>query len=118
MIRQQFKTLYQEEQPPGDPLPIHISPAPVKDDIPDPDEILIAVRRMRRGKSPGISGIRVNDILYWHRARPDIWEEFILLVQDCFLGKPLPQEFSYEILSYSKTRARQISWYRFIGNNV
>jgi hypothetical protein len=29
------------------------------------------------------------------------------LIQDCFLGKPLPQEFSYSILSHSQCRTRQ-----------
>ena len=98
MIRHQFQNLYREDEPPGDPIPVHISPAPIRDDIPDADNILIAVKRMRRGKSPGATGIRVSDILYWHRKRPNIWNEFVLLVQDCFDGKPLPQEFSYEIL--------------------
>ena len=98
MIRTSFKNLYREQEPPGDPLPVHISPAPVRDGIPDDDEILLAVKTMRRRSVPGASGIRVRDILYWHRKLPDVWNEFVLLVQDCFDGKPLPQEFSYEIL--------------------
>jgi hypothetical protein len=53
---------------------------------------------MRRSKAPGPSGIRVKDLLYWHRKRPEIWHELVLLVQDCYDGKPVPQAFSYEIL--------------------
>ena len=66
MIRHQFQNLYQEDEPPGDPIPFHISLAPIRDDIPDADNILIAVKRMQHGKSPGASGIHVSDILYWH----------------------------------------------------
>jgi hypothetical protein len=53
---------------------------------------------MLRGKSPGPSGIRVQDILFWHHKPPEVWDEFVCLIQDCFWGKPLPQEFLYSIL--------------------
>jgi hypothetical protein len=84
--------------PIGDPLPIHVSPAPVNDGIPDEDEIWLAVKRLRRGKSPGPSSIRVSDLLFWHEKLPAVWEELVLLVQEVFDGKAIPQEFSYEIL--------------------
>jgi hypothetical protein len=39
LIRSQFRNLYHKADPSGDPLPIHVSPAPVNDSIPDEDEI-------------------------------------------------------------------------------
>jgi hypothetical protein len=56
------------------------------------------MKPMQQGKQPGPLGICVQDILYWHHNHPEIWDEFVLLVQVCFDGKPLPQELSYEIL--------------------
>jgi hypothetical protein len=91
-------TLYQKEAPSEEPLPVHVQPASIEDTVPDAATILIAVKRMQRGKLPGPSGIRDRDILFWEHNCPEIWNEFVLMVQDCFEGKPLPQEFSYSIL--------------------
>jgi hypothetical protein len=63
MIRKSFLDLYQNEEPPGDPIPIHVSPSAIHDEIPDEDEVWTAAKRMRRGKSPGASGIHVSDIV-------------------------------------------------------
>jgi hypothetical protein len=99
LIRSQFLNIYQEEKPPGNPIPVHITPFHVNDNIPDEDEVWEAVQHhMRRGKSPGASGISVYDFLYWHNRLPRVWEELVSLVQECFEGKAIPQEFSYEIL--------------------
>jgi hypothetical protein len=98
MIRHDFKALFQKEVPSEEPLPIHVQPASISDTVPNKDSILLAVKRMQRGKSPGPSGICVRDILFWHHKHPEVWDEFVCLIQDCFWGKPLPQEFSYSIL--------------------
>ena len=39
LIRSQFRNLYRKVDPSGDPLPIHVSPAPVNDSIQDEYEI-------------------------------------------------------------------------------
>jgi hypothetical protein len=36
--------------------------------------------------------------MFREHNHPEIWNEFVLMVQDCFEGKQLPQEFSYSIL--------------------
>jgi hypothetical protein len=97
-IREEFLKLYQKETPLGDPIPIHVFPLPINDKIPDEDEVWTAAKRMHCGKSPGASGICVSDLLYWHERLPEVWEKLVCLVQDCFEGKAIPQEFSYEIL--------------------
>jgi hypothetical protein len=58
--------------PSGDPLPVHVSPVPVNDEIPDEDEIWLATKCMQRGKSRGPSAIRVSDLLFWHDKLPNI----------------------------------------------
>jgi hypothetical protein len=79
--------------PSSDPHPVHVSPVPINDEIPDKDEIWLATKRMRRGKSPGPSVIRVSDLLFWHDKLPNIWNELVPYVQDVFDGKAIPQEF-------------------------
>jgi hypothetical protein len=39
LIWSQFWNLYHKADPSGDPLPIHVSPAPVNDSIPDENDI-------------------------------------------------------------------------------
>ena len=97
-IRSEFKTLYQADPPTGDPLPIHISHVSIDDDAPHEPLILCALKWLQQGKMPGPSGIRVHNILYWHSKHPDLWHKLVLMVQDCFIGNPIPQAFLYEIL--------------------
>ena len=47
--------------------------APIRDDIPNADDILIAVKWMQCGKSPGVTGICVSDILYWLGSSLFFW---------------------------------------------
>jgi hypothetical protein len=67
---------------------------------------------MCHGKSLGASGIPVSDLLYWHERLLEVWGELVCLVQDCFEGKAVPQEFLYEILCLvSKEQGtKQVSW--------
>jgi hypothetical protein len=46
LIQSQFRNLYRKVDPSGDPLPTHVSPAPVNDSILDEDEIWHAAKRM------------------------------------------------------------------------
>jgi hypothetical protein len=98
LIWSQFRNLYRKVDPSCDPLPIHVSPAPVNDSILDEDEIWHAATHMQCGKSPGPSGIRVSDLLFWHEKLSDVWNELVSLIQDAFDDKAIPQEFLYEIL--------------------
>ena len=48
-VTQTWETLYQEEDAPGDPLPIHVTPFEVNDNQPTEEEIDRAIRRYRTG---------------------------------------------------------------------
>jgi hypothetical protein len=97
-------TLYQKEVPSEEPLPVHVQPASIEDTVPDAATILVAVKRMLHGKSAGPSGIHVCDILFWEHNCPEIWNEFVLMVQDCssFVSFPMLNMARCEELFYSK----------------
>jgi hypothetical protein len=75
-----------------------LTPVPVNDEVPDEDEIWLAMKHMQHSKSPSPLAIHVSGLLFWHDKLPNIWNELVSLVQDVFDGKAIPQEFSYEIL--------------------
>lgn len=61
--RAEFESLYTASPPVGDPVPFHVTPFPVKDDVPSEKEIINALHRMRRRRVPGASGIRTEDVI-------------------------------------------------------
>jgi hypothetical protein len=79
-ISQEYASLYSAIPLPNDPLPINVEPAFVNDDPPTENEILDAVRHLKRGKQPGASGIRVEDVLRWHDTLPHVWNKVIELI--------------------------------------
>jgi hypothetical protein len=71
---EEYKSRFAKRDPVGEPIPI--SPARnanIDDGIPSDDEIECALKRLRRRKSPGASGIRVEDLLKWHTKNGDEW---------------------------------------------
>jgi hypothetical protein len=62
-VSHEYRILYSNTQPPGDPINTHISTCfTIDDEIPDDDEIAAAIRSLRPGKAPGPSGIRAEQI--------------------------------------------------------
>jgi hypothetical protein len=62
--------LYAASQPPGDEIIFNITPAIIDDNQPNEEEICKALIQMRRNKSPGGSGLRVEHLLHWmHGAK-------------------------------------------------
>jgi exonuclease III len=105
--RLEYQSLFTAEESPGDPIPIHVTPTPVDDSPPTEKEICEALKGMRRGKSPGGSGIRVEHLLEWMRGAtgetPDpamvsAWKKVLELVDISFTGKPMPKSFGIGIL--------------------
>ena len=69
----------------------------MNDDIPVDDEIGLAVRRLRRGKAPGPSGLRADHFHAWykeaHRRKdpdPTAWNTVVELVQEVYKTGSLP----------------------------
>jgi len=52
-----FRDLYQARPPIGDPLPVHVAPFKIPDNVPSPEEIASATRLLRNGRAPGVSGL-------------------------------------------------------------
>ena len=97
-IRVEFSTLYKATMSPGPPLPINVQPAEIDDSIPQEPEIVEALHRMRRGRQPGPSGIRVEHLLDWHKGYPNLWEKVVKLVQLSFSGESVATAFWQGIL--------------------
>ena len=97
-IRSTYQHLYKIHPPEGDPLPINVTPYSIKDDPPDEDELLKALRYMRRNRTPGPSGMTVEDIIYWNHKHPEAWAMVSMLVRAAMQGEDIPLAFSRMIL--------------------
>jgi len=103
--RLEYQDLYAMKEPPGEPLPIHITPSTIDDSSPSEKEICMALKKMKRNKSPGASGIRAEHLLDWmngaNNGEPtkiEAWNKVLELVELVFTGKPLPKSFGTGIL--------------------
>ena len=59
--------LYAKVPPPGDPIPIHVQPFAIRDDVPEEPEIRAVVKGLRNGRASGASGMRAEHIKQWLR---------------------------------------------------
>ena len=68
-LETEYTTLYQAAQPVGEPLRGQVGTGfSIPDEIPQEKEIRKALGRMRRGKAPGPSRIKVDDLKEWAHA--------------------------------------------------
>lgn len=106
--RLEYQALYTAVESPEDPVPVHVTPSLIDDSPPTEEEICKALKGMRRGKSPGGSGIRVEHLLSWMEGAQlgefqdsvmvKAWNKVLELVELAFTGKPLPRSFGVGIL--------------------
>jgi exonuclease III len=105
--RAEYEKLFSKEDPPGTAIPIHIRPRPeIADGPPTEEEVVQALKKMRLRKSPGASGIRVEDLRNWHHeARVkksqkgiELWEKVLELTQIAFTEGEIPKHFCNGIL--------------------
>jgi hypothetical protein len=61
--QEEHASLYQAEQPTGNSIKIHVEPFHVDASIPSEEEICGALQRMKHGKAPDGSGIRVEHLI-------------------------------------------------------
>ena len=104
-ITETWGTLYEQQDPPGDPVPVLVAPFDVRDDVPNADEIAAAVRRLRSGRAPGPSKMRPDHFKEWLRLAerekepdPTLWNTLVELVQHSFRTGELPEETSWSAL--------------------
>ena len=58
--------MYAERVSPRDPIPINVEPFEIRDDVPEDDEIRVAVKSgLKRGKAAGASKLRAEDVKEW-----------------------------------------------------
>ena len=60
--------LYRWVPPPGENLPVNVEPTNIDDLVPTEDKVEEAVKKMRRNRSGGPSGIRAENIKGWLAA--------------------------------------------------
>jgi exonuclease III len=106
--RSEYQELFTAEDPPGEPIPIHVTPSSIDDSPPTDKEVCEALKRMKHGKTPGGSGIRVEHLTDWMKgAQPGefqneekvkAWNKVLELVKLAFTGEPLPRTFGIGIL--------------------
>ena len=60
--------LYSHVPPPGDNIPVTVTPSDIDDLVPTEDKISDAVQKMRRNQSGGPSEIRVEHLIGWLTA--------------------------------------------------
>ena len=68
-IQQEYKLLYSKSENKENVMRTYVN-YDIKDDIPEEEEIIKAVKKLKNGKAPGASGISIDDIKGWYnRAR-------------------------------------------------
>ena len=60
--------LYLRVPPPGENIPVNVDPTHIDDSVPTEDEVEEAVKKLRRNRSGGPSGIRAEHVKGWLAA--------------------------------------------------
>ena len=105
--RLEYQDLYGMRESPGEQIPSHITTSTIDDSLPTEKEICEAIKRMKRDKSPGASGIRAEHLREWMQGatgknkdpiKVEAWKKLLELVELVFIGQPLPKSFGIGIL--------------------
>ena len=102
--RKEYQDLYTQQQPEKDNITLFHNQTQVVDTIPDKKEIKIALRGMKLNKSPGCTGIAVEDLRLWMAESEneiplrDRWDKVVEVIQSTFTRTTLPQVFGIGIL--------------------
>lgn len=104
-VTQERIDLYTREPPPGEAIPILVEPSNVPDEIPSDEEIREAVRRLRRDKAPGPSGLHTDHLKKWladaeNEEAPDStqWDLMVTLIQHVYETGDLPSILPWGIV--------------------
>ncbi len=105
--------LYARRQSPGDPLPLHLAPAEIDDDVPSDSKIRIVAGGLTNGRAGGASGMRDKHIKEWlwgvlEEEDPerqgrcighgDNWKLFVDLVQAVWTHGIIPSQMIWSIV--------------------
>jgi len=100
-----MEDMHQRVGPQEEPIPTLIAPYEIDDSVPTEDEITLAVKRLKSGKSPGATKMTAAHLKKWYRqanplkeediSQPEAWNKLVELVQHTWEHSELPQELYY-----------------------
>jgi hypothetical protein len=105
--------LYARRQSPGDPLPLHLTPVKINDDVPMDSKIRIVAGGLTNGRAGGASGMRAEHVKEWllgalEEEDPesqgnfvgtgDKWKLFVKLVQAVWNHGIIPRQMLWGIV--------------------
>ena len=102
--RTEYQQLYTQQPPTTINIPLFYNQAQVDDTIPSEEEIKQALKGMNLHKSPGCTGVTVEDLRIWMKEsegdtpRYDRWVKIVEIIQLAFTRTSLPQVFGVGIL--------------------
>jgi len=101
-LTDEMEDLHRRIEPQEEPIPTPIAPCQTADSAPAEDEITLAVKRLKSGKSPGASEMTAAHLKKWHRQahplteedipQPEAWNKLVEQVQHAWEHSELPQE--------------------------
>jgi hypothetical protein len=101
----EYSVLCTRTNPPGEPIPILVTPFNLDDEIPKEGDIEDIVERLKLGKAPGPSGIKSEQLKMWLDASkrsndpyPVKWNKFVELVHHALATGGFPAENSWSVL--------------------
>ena len=105
--------MYVRRQSPGDPLPLHLTPVEIYDDVPTDSEIRIVVGGLTNGRGGGALGMRAEHVKAWlwgalqeddpecrgnFAGHGDNWKLFVELVQAVWTHGIIPRQMLWSIV--------------------
>ena len=109
--RAEYEKLFTDEEPVGDPIPLHVEAADINDDPPTEMEVVESLLKLKNHKAAGASGITADLVKEWYRAaRPEkndvipdatsvvLWEKVLEIVHLAFHDGVIPRDFCNGIM--------------------
>ena len=110
--------MYRQVPSPGEGIPIHVEKHTIDDSVPTADKVEAAVKKMRRNRAGGPSGIRAENIKGWLAAArrggkatekgeektaaeaegEEMWEKVVELTQTAFREGRLAEEATWQAM--------------------
>jgi len=97
-----MEDVHQRVEPQEEPIPTLIAPYETDDSAPAEDEIALAVKQLKSGKSPGATKMTASHLKKWCRQahplkeedvpQPEAWNKLVELAQHTWEHSELPQE--------------------------
>jgi len=101
-LTDEMEDMHKRVDPQEEPIPTLIAPYEIDDSVPTEDEITLAVKRLKSGKSPGATKMTAAHLKKWYRQahplkeedipQPEAWNKLVELVQHTWEHSELPQE--------------------------